>query len=169
LVAGIEAVLHSRVRRCSLVLILAAGAGVSWEPSACAAPPSASAAVVPHVVVENAWIPQPPPGAEVAAAYFTVRNPGPTSVVLTDVESSLADAAMLHESLERNGQAEMRPVERLTIAPGQRIVLMPGGLHVMLHGLHHPLAVGERVPLTLRFAGGSVLAVVARVRPLGSS
>jgi periplasmic copper chaperone A len=147
-------VLHLRVWRCSLVLILAAGA---------------AAAVEPQVVVENAWIPQPPPGAEVAAAYFTVRNPGATSVVLTDVESSLADGAMLHESLERNGQAEMRPVERLTIAPGQRIVLMPGGLHVMLHGLHHPLAVGDRVPLTLRFAGGTSLAVMARVRPLGSS
>jgi len=162
-------VLHSRVWRCSLVLILAAGSAVSWDPGAHAAQPSASTATLPHVVVEDAWIPQPPPGAEVAAAYLTVRNPGPASVVLTDVESSLADAAMLHESLERNGQAEMRPVERLTIAPGQRIVLMPGGLHIMLHGLHHPLAVGDRVPLTLHFAGGSSLAVTARVRPLGSS
>jgi periplasmic copper chaperone A len=151
------------------MLILAAGAGVPWNLAAHAAQPSASTASAPHVVVEDAWIPQPPPGAEVAAAYFTVRNPGPTSVVLTDVESSVADAAMLHESRERNGQAEMRPVERLTIAPGQRIVLMPGGLHIMLHGLHHPLAVGDRVPLTLRFAGGSSLAVTARVRPLGSS
>jgi periplasmic copper chaperone A len=152
------------------MLILAAGAGVCWLPSArAAAEPSAHAILEQHVAVEDAWIPQPPPGAQVAAAYFTVRNSGSTSVVLTEVESSLADAAMLHESLEHNGQAEMRPVERLTIAPGQRIVLRPGGLHVMLHGLHRPLAVGDRVPLTLRFASGSSLAATARVRPLGSS
>jgi periplasmic copper chaperone A len=138
------------------MLILAAGAALAW-------------AAETHVVVEDAWIPQPPPGAEVAAAYFTVRNSGPTSVVLTDVASPLADAAMLHESLERNGQAQMRPVERLTIAPGQRIALKPGGLHVMLHGLHRALAVGDRVPLTLRFASGSSLVVVAQVRPLGGS
>jgi periplasmic copper chaperone A len=152
------------------MLIVAAGASLAWQPRThAAAEPSARAAVEPHVVVEEAWIPQPPPGAEVAAAYFTLRNSGSTSAVLTDVASSLADAAMLHESLERNGQAQMRPVERLTLAPGQRIVLMPGGLHVMLHGLHHALAVGDHVPLTLRFADGSSLEIVARVRPLGGS
>jgi copper(I)-binding protein len=141
--------------------------------TASAAPPHATEAAASRsavqVQVENAWIPQPPPGAEVAAAYFTLRNIGRESVVLVGVDCPLAAAAMLHESSVVAGESRMRMIERLTIPPEHSVTLKPGGLHVMLHEISSPLAVGQRVPLVLHFAGGKELNVEAKVRPLGSS
>lgn len=139
--------------------------------AACAAPalcaPAAPAAAF-QVRVENAWIPQPPPGAEVAAAYFTLYNSGGRPAVLVGIDCPLAAAAMLHKTTIVAGESRMRPVERLTIEPGRSVTLKPGGLHVMLHQLASPLTVGQRVPLVLHFSGGHELHVEAQVRPLGS-
>jgi len=150
-------------------LVSAAGvllaAAASFDARA-AAPPAASAAL--QVQVVNAWIPQPPPGAEVAAAYFTVRNIGHEPAVLVGIDSPLAAAAMLHESSVLAGESRMRPVERLVIPAGGSVTLKPGGLHVMLHELASALAAGQRVPLVLHFAGGKEIRVAAQVRPLGS-
>jgi len=121
-----------------------------------------------HVLVENAWIPQPPPGAEVAAAYFTLRNAGRDPAVLVGIDCPLAAAAMLHESSIVAGESRMRMIDRLTIPPEHTVTLKPGGLHVMLHEISSSLAVGQEVPLVLHFAGGKDLRVEARVRPLGS-
>lgn len=137
------------------------------EPAPHATAKGASPSAV-QVRIENAWIPQPPPGAEVAAAYFTVENTGSESAVLVGVDCPLAAAAMLHQTSVVAGESRMRPVERLTIPPGRSVTLRPGSLHVMLHELSSPLAVGQRVPLVLHFAGGAELHVEAKVRPLGS-
>lgn len=132
-----------------------------------AAPAFAQAPAL-QVRIENAWIPQPPPGAEVAAAYFTLHNVGREPAVLVGVDCPLAAAAMLHESSVVAGESRMRMIERLTIPAEQSVTLKPGGLHVMLHEVSSPLAVGQRVPLVLHFAGGKDLHVEAQVRPLGS-
>ncbi len=134
---------------------------------------TAAPAQVPHaqadaVQVADARIPLPPPGAAVAAAYFTLRNTGRATVVLTGLDCTVASGAMLHQSMERHHEILMRPVGELDIAPGQQVRLTPGGMHVMLHGLRRPLALGERVPLTLHFADGSSRAALADERPLGS-
>jgi len=156
-------------------LLVAAAAPALSEPPHPSSPhraaPAAARAAHTRAVevdVENAWIPQPPPGAEVAAAYFTLRNAGGEPAVLVSVDCPLAAAAMLHRSSIVAGQSRMRMVERLTIPPEHSVRLEPGGLHVMLHELARPLAVGQRVPLVLHFAGGKALHVEATVRPLGS-
>ncbi len=46
---------------------------------------------------------------------------------------------------------KMRPVSALDIPPGSTVALGTGGYHVMLTGLRQPLAVGDKVPLTLTF------------------
>jgi len=119
-------------------------------------------------VVENAWLRSPPPGGEVTAAYFTVRNPGSTALVVRGVESPVAMHAMLHETTVVDGQSRMRERERLEIPPNGTLTLEPGGLHVMLHGLRRPLAVGERVPLVLLLEDGGRIEITAEVRPLGA-
>jgi len=146
--------------------VLAAGLLVTAGAAPATATASGSAV---QVQVENVWIPQPPPGAEVAAAYFTLRNTGREPAVLVGVDCPLAAAAMLHESSVVAGESRMRMIERLTIPPQQSVTLKPGGLHVMLHEISSPLAVGQRVPLVLHFAAGKELHVEAKVRPLGSS
>jgi periplasmic copper chaperone A len=141
------------------------GAGLLMAASAAPALSEPSA----PIQIENAWIPQPPPGAEVAAAYFTLRNAGSKPAVLVGIDCPLAAAAMLHETSVVAGESRMRMVERLTIPPQRSVTLKPGGLHVMLQEISSPLAVGQRVPLVLHFAGGGALRVEAKVRPLGSN
>ncbi len=154
----------------SLSLIALAPECVLGDPPASAPPAPASEGVTAAGVrVENAWIPQPPPGADVAAAYFTVRNTTREPAVLVDVSSPLASEVMLHESQVVGGQSRMRMLERLVIPAGGTVTLHPGAIHVMLDGLGKPLVVGQQVPLVLRFANGQEIRVSARVRPLGGS
>ncbi len=153
--------MHRRSFTAALACALLAGAWLSASP-AWSAPPAA------EVQVENAWIPQPPPGTDVAAAYFTLHNAGHTEAVLVGVSSPVAANAMVHESMVMQGQSMMMPVERLTIRPGETVTLKPNGMHVMLNSVRKPLQVGERVALVLRFANGEELHVSAQVRPLGS-
>jgi len=130
--------------------------------------PGMGTAADSNLVVAGAWIRQPPPGSDVAAVYLSLQNAGTRPVKLTGVECPLAGMAMLHESLESGGQSRMRALTSVSLAPGASVAFSPGGRHIMLHGLKHPLQVGERVPLTLLFAGGIKLHVVALVRPLGA-
>ena len=125
----------------------------------------ARAAGTPALTVQDAWV-RVTPGADVAAAYLTLHNPGSSAVVVIGVRSSVAGHAMIHETRVGNGLSSMRPHEPLTLAPGATVQLAPGGLHVMLGMLAHPLAVGERVPLELLLEGGGTVAVSALVRPL---
>jgi copper(I)-binding protein len=121
----------------------------------------------PSLVVQNAWV-RATPGAQVAAAYLTLRNVSSSPVTVTGVESPIAGHAMIHETTVQGGQSKMRPHEQLVVAPGMTVKLEPGGLHVMLHDLKQPLTVGQTVPLVITLAGGGTLQVTAAVRPLSA-
>jgi copper(I)-binding protein len=121
----------------------------------------------PPLVVQNAWV-RATPGAEMAAAYLTLRNVSPNAVTVTGIESPVAGHAMIHETTVQGGQSRMRPHEPLVVAPGMTVKFEPGGLHVMLHDLKQPLTVGQNVPLLITLAGGGTLQVTAAVRPLST-
>ncbi len=121
----------------------------------------------PPLVVQDAWI-RAVPGADMAAAYLTLRNVTASGVTVTGVESSIAGHAMIHETRVQGGQSSMRPHEQLVVPGGSVVRLEPGGLHVMLHDLKRPLVVGEKVPLVVKFAGGGTVQVTAVVRSLSS-
>lgn len=121
----------------------------------------------PVLIVEDAWV-RVTPGADVAAAYMTLRNLSQQAVAVIGVQSALAGHAMIHESKIQGGRSTMRPVERLVVPAGASVQLAPGALHVMLHMLTHTPAVGESVPLVLQLEGGGTVAVTARVRPLAA-
>jgi copper(I)-binding protein len=175
--------LLARARLAALLSLLAAVAALGLAPSFAVAhtPPSVASAsvaktalVAQHalaeqtaLVVENAWV-RATPGADIAAAYLTLRNVSATTVTVTGVESPIAGHAMIHETKVEGGQSKMRPHEQLVIAPGATVKLEPGGLHVMLHDLRQPLTVGQTVPLVILLAGGGSVQVTAAVRPLGA-
>ena len=118
------------------------------------------------LVVQDAWVRATPPGADIAAAYMTLRNAGTTPITVTGVASPIAGHAMIHETKVEGGQSKMRPHEQLAIAPGATVKLQPGGLHVMMHDLKQPLTVGEKVPLVIQLSGGGTVEATATVRPL---
>jgi copper(I)-binding protein len=130
--------------------------------------PARTPAAGSNLVVAGAWIRQPPPGSDVAAAYLSLLNAGTETVTLTGAECPLAAMVMMHETVAVDGQSRMRALTAVPLAPGAGIAFTPGGRHIMLHGLAHPLQVGERVPLVLLFSGGIKLHVVALVRPLSA-
>ena len=145
---------------------LAIGSALAGGP---AAQPASTPATSATLSIENAWIREPPPGADVAAAYFTVRNAGHDSAVLVDLSSPVASETMLHETKIVGGQSRMRMLERLVIPAGGAVSLTPGAIHVMLEGLRQPLHAGQQVPLVLEFATGQKMRVLARVRPTAAS
>lgn len=137
-------------------------------PAATAHKPTVPAHEPLSINVNDASIPEPPPGTDVAAAYFTISNMGHDPVVLVGVTCPLAKSATLHRSMVMQGESMMRPVKGIEIRPTQIVTLAPDGLHVMLDGVRERLGVGEQVPLLLHFADGAQYRITAQVRPLGS-
>lgn len=129
---------------------------------------AASACTRPNLLVTDAWIRATAPGGQVAALYLELRNDSLQSETLVAVETPAARRASLHETHTHDGVSGMRPRERIVIEAGETLRMAPGGLHVMLEGLERELRAGERIPVTLRFASGKTVAVIATVRPLGS-
>lgn len=116
-------------------------------------------------VVRDAWV---RPAGDGAAAYFTLVNAGPDTLVAVGVATPAARGASLHETMTMGQGAgamvHMAPVARLIVPPGDSVMLAPGGRHVMLDGLARPLAPGARVPLVVRLASGDSVRVDAEVR-----
>lgn len=116
------------------------------------------------VTASQAWVREVPPSSPVAAAFLTLDNNGAEPVRLVDIESPLADKVHWHDMTMDGGIMRMQ-VQRKVILPARsHVELTPGGSHLMLLGVKQPLAVGTKVPLTLRFDNKQVISVVAVVR-----
>ena len=109
--------------------------------------------------LEHVWLRQPPPGSEVAAAYFDAHNDGPNEVIIESVASPDFSGAMLHATQVLEGRAQMRPQGNIVLAPDARFSAAPGGTHVMLFGAQQPLQNGGSLTLEIRCAQGAPLRV----------
>ena len=114
--------------------------------------------------VEHAWLRQPPPGADVAAAYFEARNDGQAALTIQSVSSPDFKGAMLHTTRVVDGRAEMRPQGDVVLAPGASFSAAPGGAHVMLFKPGKPVTEGSSLTLELRCAHGQPLTVALPVQ-----
>lgn len=118
-----------------------------------------------NLQVLDPWLRATPPGSTVAAGYLTLRNTGATDLKLVGVSSPLAQSSEIHQSIDQNSLAEMRPVKGgLVVKAGQTLSMAPGGYHLMLMGLDHPLVAGSSGTLTLLLGDGSRLQVTVPVR-----
>ena len=99
--------------------------------------------------------------ASVSGAYFTVTNDGDEDDALVAVSTPDAAQAQLHTTESEAGgtSGTMKQVARIPVAAGGTARLTVGGYHVMLVRPTRALAVGDRVPVRLRFASGTVLDV----------
>ncbi len=113
---------------------------------------AAGAAQAQSVSVTDAWIRPPPPGAPTAAAYANVSTKAGEDRLIGG-SSPRAHAVELHEMSMAGGVMRMRPLTAgAPIAAGRPLRLEPGGMHLMLISPSPPLRLGERVPVTLKFA-----------------
>lgn len=117
----------------------------------------------PVLTITEARIPAVPPGVDMLAAYFTIKNDSAQPLVLTGAKSPRFAHVSIHHSDMEGGMARMSPVTRLEIAPGATLRFAPGGYHLMLMNPKAAVQAGERIPLTLHFAGRAPAAFTATV------
>ncbi len=134
--------------------------------AACLSLPSAAAlATGPAAIrVENAWVREAPPGAEMLAGYMTVYNDGAAPVALTGASSPALGRIELHRTVMSNGVASMVAQDRVEVPPGTSVDFEPGGLHLMLFNPTRPLPAGEHIKLSLQLDNGTQVATQAEVR-----
>lgn len=129
-------------------------------PNTAAPTTTASAALV----VDGAWIRQPPPGARMLGGYLRLKNPGSTAVKVVSASTSLSPRAELHTHLKIDGMMKMRQVPFIEVPAGGEVVLAPGGLHLMVMQLPAVPKEGDVVDVTLTLEGDRTVAFKAPVR-----
>jgi periplasmic copper chaperone A len=117
--------------------------------------------------IGHPWARETPPSAQTGAGYFTVKNTGAEPDRLIAVETSGAEKVELHQSINENGVAKMRPVTGVDVPANADTPLQPGGYHLMLIGLKEPLAEGMRIPATLTFEKSGKIDVEFAVEAMG--
>jgi len=130
--------------------------------AACAGAPSEkqpiSTIAIDHMVI--------PAVAEVGgpvAAYAGFDNHGGADRLL-GIECTCATSVELHRVVRDGDKVSMTNTFPLELPAGRTEVKPPGiPLHFMLIGTNRPFAVGERVPMRLRFERGRVVEVVFTV------
>ena len=141
--------------------------------TACEQPPETSPAAqeapAAALDVENAWAAPTPGGVDVSAGYLTLVNNTAAEDALLSVSSPRAERVEVHEMTMEGGVMQMRPVARLTIAPGQSIELAPNGRHLMFYGVTPPFAVDETILVRLTFEHAGEIDVSLPVRRPGAS
>jgi periplasmic copper chaperone A len=103
------------------------------------------------------------PTAKAGTVYMTLTNNSSKVDHLLSISTAASDTAQLHESVEKDGVATMKPVETLEIPAGGMVELKPGGLHIMLTGLKAPLKMGDMIMLELKFEQAGTVEVMAHV------
>jgi len=124
--------------------------------------------VAAEIVASEAWSRATVPGAKEGVGYLVLKNTGEEPRKLLTITSTVSDTVMLHQSsIDSNGVARMWPMAGLTLAPGESVRFAPNGLHVMFRDIKSAFAVGQRIPLMLRFEDeAQPLTVMLEVRPL---
>lgn len=113
--------------------------------------------------IEDPIVPLAPPGVMAHAAYFTLTNTSDAPRQLIGVTADGYRMAHIHRTEVKDDIATMSAVDVIEIAPGQSVAFDRGGLHVMLMQPTATLAEGSTIGLTLEFANGETLPVVASV------
>ena len=106
--------------------------------------------------ISDARVVQPPPGAKVAAAYFTISNPGDQPLAITNAASDIAQRVEVHLSFVEDDVAKMEKQESVTVPPGESLEFRHGSYHVMFMGLNQELVAGESLDLVLNTSAGDV-------------
>lgn len=121
-------------------------------------------AAAPSITVTEVWSRPTAAGAGTGAGFLRIRNGGDQPERLLGASSARAAKVELHQLVEHDEVVGMRPLaDGLAIPPGGEVRLAPSGTHLMLIDLQAPLVLGERVPLSLRFAQAGEVPVALHV------
>jgi copper(I)-binding protein len=111
------------------------------------------------LVVSEAWVRQPAPGAKHVAGFLRLHNSTGNDVEVVGAGSSLSPRTELHTHLHEGGIMKMRLVPSIVVKAHSDVVLQPGGLHVMFMDVARQPAPGDIVELTLNVKDGRAMTV----------
>lgn len=141
-------------------LLVAVPLGLAACSASASQDPAASEA--DGVALSDGWAKA---GDGMTGVFGILGNPGAEPLVLTEVESPVAELVELHETETTGEDARMYEVEGgLEIPAEGSLELVPGGTHIMLMEMPEPLLAGDEVPLTLRFDDGSEVEATVLVK-----
>ena len=115
---------------------------------------SVAVAEIPQIA--DARVVQPPPGSNVAAAYFTIRNTASEPLQITGAKSDIAKKVEVHLSLVENDVAKMEKQNSVTVEAGDSLDFKHGSYHLMFMGLNEELTAGNSLNLTLNTSAGDI-------------
>lgn len=102
-----------------------------------------------QVKVEGAWARPTVAGQQGGGGFMALVSAKDDKLV--GGSTPAAQRLELHTMAMKGDVMEMRQVASVALPAGQAVEFKPGGLHVMFIGLKQPLALGTKVPVTLRF------------------
>jgi copper(I)-binding protein len=107
------------------------------------------------------------PGQTSGVVYLTIENKGSSADKLLGASSPAATSTEIHSMAMDGTIMRMREVNELALPPSAKITMKSGdGYHIMLVGLKKPLALGDKIPLSLRFEKAGNLDITATVENL---
>jgi periplasmic copper chaperone A len=119
----------------------------------------------PPIVVTNAYVREPAPPTDAAAAYFTVYNTSAQDDTLRSVTSGAGATSVLHSIVD----GQMTAAAQGTVIPAHgSLVLSTGKGHVMIEQLFGKLQPGQTVNLELVFTKAGPIDITAPVIALGA-
>ena len=110
---------------------------------------AAATASLAQVKVDHAWARPTVPGQQGGGGFLSLTSVSADRLV--SGSTPLAERFELHTMSMKGDVMEMRQVDAIELPAGKTVELKPGGLHVMFIGLKPPLALGAKVPVTLKF------------------
>jgi len=117
------------------------------------------------IVVSGAWVREPAPPTDTAAAYFTVYNTSDSDDRLLSVVSGAGRTSVLHTIVD----GAMTAVANGVVIPAHgKLVLSVAKGHVMIEQLFGKLEPGQSVNLALTFESAGTIDVSAAVVALGA-
>ena len=145
----------------ALAVSLAACKGADKAPGNAAS--SSAAASEGEVALSDGRLVLPAVKGNPAAAYFTLDNPGTTTVTVKAVAIDGSKAAEIHQTQD----GSMAKVDSLEAQPHTTIKLEPGGLHAMVFGPSGKWKPGMTTMLVATLADGKTLTTKLKVEAPG--
>jgi copper(I)-binding protein len=105
----------------------------------------------PQISLEDAWARPVPAAGGNDAVFFRLVNTGNEADQLLGGESPVAESVEIHKTTMEEGVMRMEHIPGLELPAKGEVLLEPGGYHVMLIGVNSSLALGDTLPITLRF------------------
>jgi periplasmic copper chaperone A len=118
---------------------------------------SAAAAASAQVKVDRAWARPTVPGQQGGGGYLSITSARADKLI--GGNTPVAERFELHTMAMKGDVMEMRQLDAIELPAGQTVEFKPGGLHVMFIGLKQPLALGSKVPVTLKFEKAGAITV----------